>query len=247
MKKSKKSIQAMLEAMKKGNERQATNKIISYALQKLNSEEYECDYEAVYTADKKTLVFLFGKQSAFAVPEGVETVEERAGYRNLVIAKITFPASMKEIRRDAFYDCDTLTELTIPAGVERIENYAFGDCDGLKVVRFLGTPKHLGRHAFESCDHLHEIIVPADSVKKFVKALHLNDENADLVIPDSESTPKKAENKDKAKDKIKNKKEKASKKDDKEKKSSEKDKGKEKANDSNKDNPKTDSSKTSES
>ncbi len=183
MKKTKKALEGIIEGMKKDDKRHATNKLVNFALQKLNSDEYECDEEAAYTADRKELIFIFGKKPELTVPEGVEVIEEQASYRNPHLSKLTLPTTLREIRRDAFYDCDNIEEITFPANMERLEGYAFGDCDNLKQVTFLGTPKHMSRHAFESCDHLHAIKVPAESVKKFVKAFHLNEENADLILP----------------------------------------------------------------
>ncbi len=172
MKENKKAI---LEILKKSSKKDGKfeNLVLNLALQKIDSDSFEYDGDAVYTNDKKRLVYCMSQETSFTIPEGVEIIGEMAfrgkeGLKNVIIAN-----SVKEIEHDAFYDCDELDNVYVPAGVKVVRSYAFAECDKLKKVTFAGTPEKVGRHTFDDCDQLHDIIVPVGSSKFFRKELPL--------------------------------------------------------------------------
>ena len=207
MKENKKAI---LEILKKSSKRDGKfeNLVLNLALQKIDSDSFEFDGDAVYTNDKKRLVYCMSQEASFAIPEGVEIIGEMAFRGKKALKNVIIANSVKEIEHDAFYDCDELDNIYVPAGVKIVRSYAFAECDKLKKVTFAGTPEKVGRHTFDDCDQLHDIIVPAGSSKFFRKELHFIDGDTDyLVLEDSkkkaETAEKKAEKKEVAEKKNK--------------------------------------------
>lgn len=197
MKENKKAI---LEILKKSSKKDGKfeNLVLNLALQKIDSDSFEYDGEAVYTNDKKRLVYCMSQETSFTIPEGVEVIGEMAFRGKKALKNVIIANSVKEIEHDAFYDCDELDNVYVPAGVKVVRSYAFAECDKLKKVTFAGTPEKVGRHTFDDCDQLHDIIVPVGSSKFFRKELHFIDGDTDyLVLEDpKKKAEKKAEKKD---------------------------------------------------
>ena len=199
MKENKKAI---LEILKKSSKKDGKfeNLVLNLALQKIDSDSFEYDGEAVYTNDKKRLVYCMSQETSFTIPEGVEIIGEMAFRGKKALKNVIIANSVKEIEHDAFYDCDELDNVYVPAGVKVVKSYAFAECDKLKKITFAGTPEKVGRHTFDDCDQLHDIIVPVGSSKFFRKELHFIDGDTDyLVLEDpkkkAETAEKKAEKK----------------------------------------------------
>lgn len=201
MKENKKAI---LEILKKSSKKDGKfeNLVLNLALQKIDSDSFEYDGEAVYTNDKKRLVYCMSQETSFTIPEGVEVIGEMAFRGKKALKNVIIANSVKEIEHDAFYDCDELDNIYVPAGVKVVRSYAFAECDKLKKVTFAGTPEKVGRHTFDDCDQLHDIIVPVGSSKFFRKELHFIDGDTDyLVLEDSKKKAETSEKKDKKADK----------------------------------------------
>ena len=199
MKENKKAI---LEILKKSSKKDGKfeNLVLNLALQKIDSDSFEYDGDAVYTNDKKRLVYCMSQETSFTIPEGVEIIGEMAFRGKKTLKNIIIANSVKEIEHDAFYDCDELDNVYVPAGVKVVKSYAFAECDKLKKVTFAGTPNKVSRHTFDDCDQLHDIIVPAGSSKFFRKELHFIDGDTDYLVLE------KAEKKDEKKAEIASKK-----------------------------------------
>ena len=205
MKENKKAI---LEILKKSSKKDGKfeNLVLNLALQKIDSDSFEYDGEAVYTNDKKRLVYCMSQETSFTIPEGVEVIGEMAFRGKKALKNVIIANSVKEIEHDAFYDCDELDNVYVPAGVKVVRSYAFAECDKLKKVTFAGTPEKVSRHTFDDCDQLHDIIVPVGSSKFFRKELHFVDGDTDyLVLEDpkkkTEIADKKADASEKKTDK----------------------------------------------
>ena len=181
MKENKKAI---LDILKKKSKKDGKfeNLVLNLALQKIDSDSFEFDGDAVYTNDKKRLVYCMSQETSFAIPEGVEIIGEMAFRGKKALKNIIIANSVKEIEHDAFYDCDELDNVYVPAGVKIVRSYAFAECDKLKKITFAGTPEKVGRHTFEDCDQLHDIIVPAGSSKFFRKELHFINGDTDYLV-----------------------------------------------------------------
>lgn len=190
MKENKKAI---LEILKKNSKKDGKfeNLVLNLALQKIDSDSFEYDGNAVYTYDKKRLVYCMSQETSFTIPEGVEIIGEMAFRGKKALKNVIIANSVKEIEHDAFYDCDELDNVYVPAGVKVVRSYAFAECDNLKKVTFAGTPEKVGRHTFDDCDQLHDIIVPVGSSKFFRKELHFIEGDTDYLV--LEDPKKKAE------------------------------------------------------
>ena len=190
MKENKKAI---LEILKKSSKKDGKfeNLVLNLALQKIDSDSFEYDGDAVYTNDKKRLVYCMSQETSFTIPEGVEVIGEMAFRGKKALKNVIIANSVKEIEHDAFYDCDELDNVYVPAGVKVVRSYAFAECDNLKKVTFAGTPEKVGRHTFDDCDQLHDIIVPVGSSKFFRKELHFIEGDTDYLV--LEDPKKKAE------------------------------------------------------
>ena len=232
MKKYKKAI---LEILKKNSKKDGKfeNLVLNLALQKIDSDSFEYDGNAVYTNDKKRLVYCMSQETSFTIPEGVEIIGEMAFRGKKALKNVIIANSVKEIEHDAFYDCDELDNVYVPAGVKVVRSYAFAECDKLKKVTFAGTPEKVGRHTFDDCDQLHDIIVPVGSSKFFRKELHFIEGDTDyLVLEDPKKkveiagkkaeTPEKKNKKEVAEKKLETPEKKADKKADSEKKTDKK-------------------------
>lgn len=197
MKENKKAI---LEILKKSSKKDGKfeNLVLNLALQKIDSDSFEYDGEAVYTNDKKRLVYCMSQKTSFTIPEGVEVIGEMAFRGKKALKNVIIANSVKEIEHDAFYDCDELDNVYVPAGVKVVRSYAFAECDKLKKITFAGTPEKVGRHTFDDCDQLHDIIVPVGSSKFFRKELHFVDGDTDYLV--LEEPKKKTEIADKKAD-----------------------------------------------
>ena len=190
MKENKKAI---LDILKKKSKKDGKfeNLVLNLALQKIDSDSFEYDGDAVYTNDKKRLVYCMSQETSFTIPEGVEIIGEMAFRGKKALKNVIIANSVKEIEHDAFYDCDELDNVYVPAGVKVVKSYAFAECDKLKKITFAGTPNKVSRHTFDDCDQLHAIIVPAGSSKFFRKELHFIDGDTDYLV--LEKAEKKAE------------------------------------------------------
>ena len=133
MKENKKAI---LDILKKKSKKDGKfeNLVLNLALQKIDSDNFEFDGEAVYTADKKRLVYYMNHDASFAIPEGVEIIGEMAFRGKKQLSHVIIPSTVKEIEHDAFYDCDELDNIYVPASVKAIRAYAFAECDKLKKI-----------------------------------------------------------------------------------------------------------------
>lgn len=168
------------------------SKVLTLALQKLDEGDYVLEGHFVYTANLKRLVYVLGDKTSLAIPDGVEEIGDRAVMGKKSLTALTLPKTLKKIGRDAFSDCDALGSVVVPASVEHIEPYAFSDCDSLKSVYFEDVPKELSRKAFAECENLQVFSVPADGVKAIRKALHVNEDDLELMVDGREGEPKPA-------------------------------------------------------
>ena len=215
MKENKKAILELLKKKSSKKEGKKDDKfetlVLNLALQKIDSDNFEYDGEAVYTADKKRLVYCMSHEESFAIPEGVEIIGEMAFRGKKTIKNVIIPSTVKEIEHDAFYDCDELDNVYVPASVKEVKSYAFAECDKLRKITFAGVPDKLSRHTFDDCDQLHDIFVPAGASKAFRKALHFIDGDTDFLVLEVPSEKKGKKTETKAEKTTEGKKEKASK------------------------------------
>ncbi|MBP3556738.1 MAG: leucine-rich repeat domain-containing protein [Thermoguttaceae bacterium] len=116
----------------------------------------------VLTRDGKTLLWApRTRDGEFVVPDGVETIAEKA-FKNARFSTVKLPESLRFVEEGAFWRCDKLTRMTIPQNVERVEWRAFLDCVALKTVEIL-TPRVVFDSPFDGCSALEAFEVPASN------------------------------------------------------------------------------------
>ena len=200
MKENKKAVLEILKKKASKKEGKFETLVLNLALQKIDSDNFEFDGDAVYSADKKRLVYCMSNEASFTIPEGVEIVGEMAFRGKKRLKNVIIASTVKEIEHDAFYDCDELDNVYLPAGVKEVKSYAFAECDKLKRIAFAGVPSKLSRHTFDDCDQLHDIIVPAGSTKTFRKALHYIDGDTDFIVIEAVGKKEEVKTESKKKD-----------------------------------------------
>ena len=116
----------------------------------------------VLTRDGKTLLWApRTRDGEFVVPDGVETIAEKA-FKGARFSTVKLPESLRFVEEGAFWRCDKLTRITIPQNVERVEWRAFLDCVALKTVEIL-TPRVVFDSPFDGCSALEAFEVPASN------------------------------------------------------------------------------------
>ena len=126
MKENKKAI---LEILKKKSKKDGKfeSLVLNLALQKIDSDSFEFYGDAVYTADKKRLVYCMSQAESFHIPEGVTTIGEMAFRGKKQLKNIIIANSVKEIEHD---DCDLLHDIIVPAGTSKTFRKALHFTDG---------------------------------------------------------------------------------------------------------------------
>lgn len=104
---------------------------------------------------------------SYVIPDGVETIREKAFYKCWYIDEITIPDSVKRIEEKAFHHCEAITALDLPANLEFIGKDAFAYCKKVEKVNIPSTIKQIDDYAFFFCDGMKELNIDAkeDDVK----------------------------------------------------------------------------------
>ncbi len=89
-------------------------------------------------------------ESTVVIPDGVEYIEKYAFYKHTEIKKISFPASLKEIKDSAFEGCSNIKSIHFNDGLTKICDRAFfSDSKGsLEVLEIPSSVKTIGKEAF---------------------------------------------------------------------------------------------------
>ncbi len=184
MKKSKKAILDILSVESKGKDKgnRFESLVLNLALQKIDSDDFEFDGEAVYTVGKERLIYCLSQNARFEVPATVKVIGEQAFRHKTRLKEVIIPESVTTIEKDAFCDCDALDNVIVPKSVKRIGEYAFNDCDELKVITFMGVPDKMYRNMLSDCDELHRIVIPAGSFKIFAKLFHYDGDREYVLL-----------------------------------------------------------------
>ena len=184
MKKSKKAILDILSVESKGKDKgnRFESLVLNLALQKIDSDDFEFDGEAVYTVGKERLIYCLSHNTRFVVPSTVKVIGEQAFRHKTLLKEVTIPESVTTIEKDAFCDCDALDNVVVPKSVKRIGEYAFSDCDEMKTITFKGVPDKMYRNMLSDCDDLHRILIPAGSFKIFAKLFHYDGDREYILL-----------------------------------------------------------------
>ena len=101
--------------------------------------------------------------SSVSLPDGLEKINAGAFYNNDALTEITIPASVTEIRNNAFSTCALLERVIFGTGsqLKTLDFTVFGTCPMLKTVNLPNTLSSIGNYAFNGCTSLSAIVIPA--------------------------------------------------------------------------------------
>ena len=120
-----------------------------------------------------------GDIKSFSIPIGITKINGSA-FSFASLESITIPSSVREIDREAFYNCENLKTVKLPTGVElygsafsfsglesielrdvKLQSYSiFEDCEQLKSVVIKGDTPVIPAQTFENCIDLTHIELP---------------------------------------------------------------------------------------
>lgn len=85
------------------------------------------------------------------IPKGVTYVATGAFSKNDKITSVKFPASVKHLQEDTFWQCSALTSVEMP-GVTELGIGVFGDCDKLTDLKISGKLTKIDQYTFADND-----------------------------------------------------------------------------------------------
>ena len=120
----------------------------------------------LFTADTKTLVCypVYKEGDAYTIPDGVETLGDKAFSLNGNIGKVTMPRSLRVIGKESFVSCRNLREAEFNKGLREIGDQAFM-YTALENVQLPSSVEWIGSGAFLLNDNFGEIVLP-EKLKK---------------------------------------------------------------------------------
>ena len=122
------------------------------------NSHYSSDASGVlFSKDKTTLVQCPGAFAAYAIPDSVTSIGEKAFYYCTSLTSVTIPDSVTSIGQHAFQGCTSLTSVTIPDSVTSISSYAFEGCTSLTSVTIPGSVTSIEGQAFRDCTSLTDV------------------------------------------------------------------------------------------
>ncbi|MBR4046812.1 MAG: leucine-rich repeat domain-containing protein [Alistipes sp.] len=102
-----------------------------------------------------------------------------------LVAELTIPSDITEIKNYAFYGCSSLTGITISDSVTSIGDSAFYGCSGLISVTIPDSVTTIGSSAFGNCSNLTSITIPDRVTSIGNSAFTWCTSLASVTIPDS--------------------------------------------------------------
>lgn len=108
------------------------------------------DHGVLYSADKKTLLFVppAYESNAFAVPDSVTEIAAYAFY-NSALPAVTVPDSVTKIGSCAFYGAASIETLLLPAGLKQLGSYSLYGCASLTQLLFRGDAPTVTGNLFD--------------------------------------------------------------------------------------------------
>lgn len=117
--------------------------------------------EILYSGDMSCLILCpIKKTGDIIVPEGVTCINDFAFYGTR-IDSVTFPSSLRNIRKEAFRQ-SKIRKIDFGPGIKKIGGYAsniFADCHNLTHVEFPPQVTDIGHSAFLNCRSLKSVIM----------------------------------------------------------------------------------------
>ncbi len=102
-----------------------------------NNTHYSSAGGALLNKDQTALICCpAGMSGAYAIPDGVTTIEWQAFFNCTALTSVTIPDSVTTIGESAFHECTSLTTVTLGGSVTIISASAFENCTSLTDVYY---------------------------------------------------------------------------------------------------------------
>ncbi|MBQ7542212.1 MAG: leucine-rich repeat domain-containing protein [Clostridia bacterium] len=125
-----------------------------------NPAFYSDEDGVLYDKKQTTLIrYPEGKaQTAFAIPESVDSIGRFAFLSCNHLRSVTIPNSVRRIEEGAFRFCTGLASVTIPEGVTSIDDFTFEACTNLLEITIPKSVTRIGAFAFDGCMRLRTVL-----------------------------------------------------------------------------------------
>ncbi len=132
---------------------------------KSNSDRFVIVDGMLFTADKKTLVYVVDRSvTDLDIPLGTVTVMGFAAAELDMLTDADVPDSVKQLGDHCFAYCGSLEYISLPVSVKKIPEYAFSCCTALSGFTVSHTVTEIGEGAFNSCSRLRSILIPNNTL-----------------------------------------------------------------------------------
>ena len=121
--------------------------------------------EAEFQIIESILLAYTGSGSRVTIPAEVTEIGREAFENCAPLASVTFPKGLQRIGAGAFFRCTHLRWVKLPQSVTEIEHRAFYGCEHMMSVSFPKGLRVLGSEAFAHCRSLESVTIP-DSVEE---------------------------------------------------------------------------------
>jgi len=92
------------------------------------------------------------------IPEKITVLRDSVFSRCRKLGQVVFAGNeLRNIEKQAFYDCFKLSDLNFPESLEKIGDLAFYQCHGLRRLKLPKSVFHIGAEAFSCCQGLLEV------------------------------------------------------------------------------------------
>ncbi len=98
--------------------------------------------------------------TAITLPDGLESIGDKAFYSCSSLTAIDIPSSVTSIGEEAFRSCTSLKDVTLPDGLESIGNGVFRGCSALTSIDIPASVTSIGEYAFYGCTSLAAVTLP---------------------------------------------------------------------------------------
>ena len=111
----------------------------------------------------KEEVFKDSEITSVIIPGTVKNIGKQAFFNCAFLEKVTFLSSVENVTlgTEVFSNCTKLSNLTLPTMLETIPQSAFNQCNALTAVSLPATLKTIGKQAFTGCTSIGEVNIPA--------------------------------------------------------------------------------------
>ena len=98
--------------------------------------------------------------TAITLPDGLESIGDKAFYSCASLTAIDIPSSVTSIGEEAFRSCTSLKDVTLPNGLESIGSYAFNSCTSLTAIEIPSSITSIAENTFGGCTSLKDVTLP---------------------------------------------------------------------------------------